>query len=353
MEPQNRAPNPDLIQRLSRDARLYSFFQVVQLVQGRRQDIVRVGHAGAPSGEVLRFRPSMSLAFPPSDLSAVETTVDSDGRERVLVEETFLGLYGSSSPLPSHYAEDVLHDTSEDSLVRGFLDLFHHRVVSLFYRCWEKYRYYIQFRAQARDDFSWRLLCLCGLGTAGTAERSAVPPAWLLRYASILAQRPCSAAGLGAMISDYFDRIPTDVQCCIPREVVVPRSEQCRLGVGNSTLGRDVVVGESVLDLSGKFRVGLGPMDLETYLSFLPGGDKLKIVGDLARLGAGDLLAFEVELKLQPETLPALHLAPDSWSCNLGHTTWLGRQPGPTSTVIQEEGLCPEHDGAAPHATAA
>ena len=124
---------------------------------------MEIGRSASVADEPLRFRPDLSLAHPSSDVSSVERITGPDGEDRLLVETTFLGLYGTMSPLPSSYAEDVLHDHSEESLVRGFLDIFHHRLIALFYRCWKKYRHHVQYRKGAQDEFSRRLLSLAGL----------------------------------------------------------------------------------------------------------------------------------------------------------------------------------------------
>ena len=50
----------------------------------------------------------------------------------------FLGLFGPNGPMPVHiteYARERQLNAHDPTLV-GFLDLFHHRILSLFYRAW-------------------------------------------------------------------------------------------------------------------------------------------------------------------------------------------------------------------------
>lgn len=322
MEPEERATDSDL-NRLTREARLYSFFQVVRLLEQARPDGAPLGHEGPPSREMVRLRPSLSLAFPESDVAAVEV-LEEDGRSRFLVETNFLGLYGSTSPLPSIYAEELLQDSSEESLVRGVMDLFHHRLLSLLYRCGKKYRPYLLFRAAGDDEFSWRLLCLMGLGIEEASARSAVPAKWLRRYAGLFNQQPRSAASLSCMISDFFAGLPVEVASYAERWVAIPQESRCRLGVANSRLGADIQVGERVRDRAGKFQVTVGPMDLPAYLSFLPGGHNLALASGLARSFAADLLAYEIQLDLRTAGLPCTRLSREGVPPLLGQTTWLG-----------------------------
>jgi type VI secretion system protein ImpH len=341
VEPGDRTASEDLTARLSRDARRYSFFQVVRLMQSGRAGVAKVGHGGPASEELLRFRPLLSFEFPASDVASAEVVKDSEGQRRLLVETTFMGLYGSSSPLPSYFTEDLLHEVEEDSLVRGFLDLFHHRLISFIYRCWAKYRYFVQFERDADDEFSHRVLGVMGLGLPGAAERAGIPPARVLRYAGLLSRTPCSLATLRCLLSDYFEEVAVDVEPFVPRWVVIPTHSRCRLGVQACRLGVDSQLGERVLDYSGKFRVTVGPMSCERYFDFLPGGEKLSELKSLVRLACSDLLEFDVELKLEDAEVPEPRLYGQSPSLRLGHTAWLGPPEKGARVVLEETGLNP------------
>lgn len=109
---------------------------------------------------------------------------------------TFLGLYGTTSPLPPFYTEDLIAQEEGEEVVRSFLDLFHHRLLSLFYRSWVKYRYHIQFEPSGEDPFSQRMLAFLGLGAKEVAEKTGLPVSRLLRYAGLFSQRPRSASAL-------------------------------------------------------------------------------------------------------------------------------------------------------------
>lgn len=341
MESGDRTASGDLTARLNRDARRYSFFQLVRLMQAGRSDVAKIGHGGPASDEVLRFRPQLSFEFPASDVASAEVVKDSEGRRRLLVETTFMGLYGSSSPLPSYFTEDLLHETEEDSLVRGFLDLFHHRLISFIYRSWAKYRYVVQFERDAKDQFSRRVLSVMGLGLPGAAERTQIPPARILRYAGLLARTPCSLANLRCLLADYFEDVAVDVEAFVPRWVVIPEHSRCRLGVRACTLGVDSTLGTRVLDYSGKFRVTLGPMHSDQYSDFLPGGRKLTELKSLIRLACNDVLEFEIALKLEATEVPEARLHGQASSLRLGHLAWLGQPEKAAGVVLQDTGPDP------------
>ena len=111
------------------------------------------------------------------------------------MEVNFLGLVGPSGVLPQHYNELVIQRLRQykDSALRDFLDLFHHRTISLFYRAWEKYRFPVVYERTARSgrpmtrerehlDFTWYLHCLVGQGTPGLRGRLDVDDEAFLYY---------------------------------------------------------------------------------------------------------------------------------------------------------------------------
>jgi type VI secretion system protein ImpH len=297
----------------------------VRLLQNLRPDAPRVGFQGPPGAEAVRFRPTLDLAFAPSDVARIRELPSSPGGPRFEVSTTFLGLYGASSPLPTFFTEELLGQ-DEESLEREFLDLFHHRLISLFYRVWEKYRYAVSFSPDGKDYYSERLLTLLGL------SRESIPPdhrAELLRLialAGLVTQIPHSAASLRAALSTYFEGVGVRIDSCVGQRLPIPPDQHNRLGRENSTLGRDLSLGERVYDQSCTFRVGLGPLGLAEFLTFLPPGAKIRELRELVDLKNGDALDYEVELELREAEIPPLALSGPH--AMLGWCSWLGHRPG-------------------------
>ncbi|MCI0658981.1 MAG: type VI secretion system baseplate subunit TssG, partial [Acidobacteria bacterium] len=159
MAGENRTTDHPLIARLEKEATSFSFFQAVQLLQRAVPGAPLVGHQGPVDREPIRFQPELDLGFAPSDLKAVKRTENAAGVPRYVVSTTFLSLYGANSPLPTYFTEQLL-EQEEGSLQREFIDLFHHRILSLFFRMWEKYRYSAQYSEDGKDPISHRLLDL-------------------------------------------------------------------------------------------------------------------------------------------------------------------------------------------------
>ena len=243
----------------------------------------------------------LSMAFPPSQIIALEPA--GEDRPNPLLTVTFLGLYGPSGVLPTHYTQlllDIQRDVRgpERRSLRDWLDLFNHRFISLFYRAWEKYRFHLQYeRGEAfrkeTDTFTLSLRSLMGLGTPGLARRLVVQNAqaaarvidWgdaaeeapalariddlaLVHYAGFFAQRPRNATNLRSLLADYF-RLPVAVEQFRGQWLAIPESGQTRLGEFGS-LGVDAVAGERVWDVQSRFRVRLGPLRYPQFEDLLP-----------------------------------------------------------------------------------
>jgi type VI secretion system protein ImpH len=300
----------------------FSFFQAVRLLQGHFHDAPRVGRQGPVEREKIRFKPTLDFAFAASDIASIRETELEDGSTGVEVVTTFLSLYGSASPLPSFFTER-LFEQDEDSLQRGFLDLFHHRLISLFYRTWEKYRLSAQFEDAGDDYYSLRLLDLLALDPSRFPAGHHVGRQRFVGFAGLLTQIPHSAASLGAALSDYFPGVPVGVESFLGRWVEVPREACNRLGRTNTRLGADLTIGDRVFDCRCTFGVKMGPMGIDDYMSLLPGSDRQLELREIVDVMNGDCLDYEINLELKKEEVPPLQLSTDK--ARLGWSTWLGR----------------------------
>ena len=353
MESEDWTTSPSVIDLLKAEPWRFSFYQAVYLLEQAHSSAISVGGAGPPEGEVLRFRPDTSLASPESPLLCLKDKSNST-RTQPLFEltTTFFGLYGASSPLPLFYAEDILwRDRDEDpDPVREFLDIFHHRLHSLLYRAWVKYRYHVQYDDQNIDDFSWRLLGLLGLATPHLLnEELKIPPRQLLRYAGLLTQQTRSASGLEGILCDFFYPIPMTVEQCTGRWVEINQEQRSLLGEQNCSLGVDSILGTEVYSRNCSFGVVVGPISYQDYLQFVPGHEGARKLQELVRLYLHDYLFVKLECHLIEKGLPMVELFDDEEFCDksvrfagqLGLTTWLGTDEFETVKIVQLGDLLP------------
>jgi type VI secretion system protein ImpH len=132
-----RRPDPPLDEELFKTPYRFDFLQAVRLLQRASGEVEPVGRAGPPRKEAVRFRVHQSLAFPPSEIQALEPS--NDPARPPLMTVAFLGLTGPTGVLPQCYTELMIErNRAGDRTAAAFFDLFNHRLISLFYRAWEK-----------------------------------------------------------------------------------------------------------------------------------------------------------------------------------------------------------------------
>lgn len=329
MATENRQEPSNIIERIFREGHRFNFFQAVYLLENMYRDAAPPGETGPLDKETIRFRPNTGLSFPPTDICQIRKEQADDGRETIKMILSFMGLYGVASPLPNFISELIATQDEETLPLQAFLDIFNHRLYSLFYRSWKKYRYYLQFSSEGNDRFSQYMLSLLGLGTRALSDLVGVPPTRLIAYSGVIGHRVHSSEGLRGLISDYFDGIEVNILEFMPRWVDIP--EQICLGP-KTRLGENVVIGKKILDCSSKFRVVLGPLSLDDYRRFLPDGTDVQALYRLIRFYTPAQLDFDVELRLKKEEVPPLQLGNEL--AQLGRISWLGEPQEDVAIVI-------------------
>jgi type VI secretion system protein ImpH len=246
----------------------------------------------------------------------------------------FMGLTGTEGALPRHYTELLLQRAQmNDYGLRDFLDLFNHRLISLFYRAWEKHHCVVGYeRAREtgeEDRFARLLYAILGLGTAGIRERLNGDDASLLRYAGLLVQRPRSAHALLHCLSDAF-QVPVRITQFMGAWLSLQEEDWTRLGTPgtNNLLGQTAVAGIKVWDQQARFQVRLGPLDFETFSRLLPSGRAFPTMIRMTKFMAGPELDFNVHLVLKASEVPPCRLrVTPAYAPRLGWTTWLSSTP--------------------------
>jgi len=305
----------------------FSFFKAVELVEKFAPDKKKLGQTLEPGQEPVRFSVKPGFAFPASDISGLRKNSD---QNRTEMEVAFMGLIGPSGLLPNWYNElAVEREKKKDHSFVDFLNIFHHRLISLFYLAWKKHRFPENYSPGAGDRLSRYLLSVSGLGTSGMVGMLGLPRESLSFYTGLLALPVASAASIEAVI-EYFSGTRTQVDQFVEREIPFEDADLTRLGSANSTLGGDAVCGSQVTECQTKFRVNLGPADYQIYKRFMPTGDLLLPVFSLIRYMVGIEFEFEIRISLKKEDVPNCILGQKSPDATfLGWTTFAS-SPGYT-----------------------
>jgi type VI secretion system protein ImpH len=239
----------------------------------------------------------------------------------------FFGLLGPNGPMPLHLTEYAERRQSffKDRTLARFLDVFHHRMISFFYRAWACSQLTVSRDRPQADRFGAYVASTFGLGMDSLRNRDSVPDTAKLHYSGRLACPTRNAEGLEAILSDYFG-VKAEIEQFVGQWIDLPKDCCCRVGESRSTglLGSTVIVGARTWDCQQKFRIKLGPMSFADYERMLPGGESFRRLRDWVRNYVGDELSWDVQLVLKADEVPTAQLGKTG---RMGWTTWMKSRP--------------------------
>ncbi|MGB9178258.1 MAG: type VI secretion system baseplate subunit TssG [Pyrinomonadaceae bacterium] len=312
----------------------FDFFQAVRLLERIYPERASVGREGNPLQEVIRFRSLAKLGFPPSELYDIKRAGGTQARPEPGASPlemfiAFMGLTGPQGVLPTHYTELLMERARyKDTAMWEFFDLFTHRMVSLFYRAWEKHRFPVAYERGEHDRFTEYLFNLIGMGTGGLrGERAGVPDQALVFYGGLVLQQPHSASAVESILSDYFGA-PARMEQFTGQWLKLEAQDWTRIGAANNHLGISTVAGTRVWDTQSKFRMKFGPLTLKQFTAFLPTGSAYGPATKLLRYLVGTEFDFDIQLTLKAKEVPSAILTTRARrKPMLGWTTWLKTRP--------------------------
>ena len=307
----------------------HDFFALLRRVDALNHGAPRTGRALRPSQEVIRLGQEPELDFAPAALASFAQ----EGGAAPRLGVRFFGLLGSQGPMPLHFTEHVRERLRyrNDPTAARFLDIFHHRLLSLFYRAWGEAQPAVQHDRPQDDRFAVWLGASAGLGAA-TRTQGTLPEAARLFQAGLLGSRSRHPEGLSKLLAQFF-KVPVRIEQHVPHWLTIDASDATRLGharnrferasVPAAALGTSANAGRKLRDRQCKFRIALGPLTLAQYRSFLPGGTAWPRLRDWVHQYVGLDLLWDVQLCLAQAEVPEPRLGQ---RVPLGVAAWLGRR---------------------------
>ncbi|GMG81607.1 type VI secretion system baseplate subunit TssG [Paralimibaculum aggregatum] len=312
---------------LAKEPEVYHFFQAIRLIEAAHLDKPRLGRSRRPEQDPVRLGQDPELAFPPSTVRSFVR--GKDGAPDRLIAHV-LGLWGPHGPLPLHlteYAHNRKYNHRDHTLV-AFANMFHHRMISLFYRAWASAEPAPNFDRHDDDPFAAKVAAVAGIKGAALADRDALPDVAKYNFSGRFSHGPRNEEGLLAIISHFFGA-KVSIESFVGSYLYLDKVDLFAMGGRRpkGRLGRSITVGERVWSRQAKFRVRIGPLSLRGYRRLLPGGESLRRLVSIVRNYHGDQLDWEVSLVLKADEVPRAILGQQG---ELGWTTWLGERKSDT-----------------------
>jgi type VI secretion system protein ImpH len=234
----------DLKKKLAED---YHQFDVLQLI-----DIIHELF----SGEDIFFETDSSLAFPPSDVSSLNIRHP----QQISISLPMMNLLGitTPTPLPIGLADYANRDRKGSAALQSFLSIMQNRIHHLLVEAMRKYNIW-------RDAGSPAMRLFEKLTARSLEQFEGYDLFWL----SAFSNKTRSADTLKRIIQSIWKDIPVSIEENVGRWTTVEN----RRPLGRDLhLGRSaIVIGSKIFDRTAKFRISLGPVDINTYKSLLPG----------------------------------------------------------------------------------
>ena len=348
----NPAPADDLTQRATARPWSFDFFQLLRRIEGRDPTRPRIGRSQRRSQDHAFFGQEPSLGFAPAAVSSFEPGVDQNlSRTQPSVTVRHFGLLGPHGPMPLHLTDYVrtreLHH--DDTAWRDFLDMFHHRAISLFYAAWTSPRPAVWMDRPDDNAFARFVAALIGLPSLadgsrsgsrrGVADADSLPQIAKLHHAVSFARATVSQEAIESAVGGFFE-LPCEVIPFVGSWLVLPGESRCRLGMSRASgeLGSGCLLGGRVWDCQHRFAIRLGPMGLDAFQRLLPGAEGFARLRELVGSLVGPSLAAEVRLVLNPQETPSTILG---GSGVLGRTTWVSSEPAalePEDVILRLSG---------------
>ena len=174
----------DLLRELEANPYHFGFFQAMRRLEATFRGHARLGESSRVAEDPIRLCQKPTMAFASSTLASFRR-----GSEELAgwLEVYFFGLFGPNGPLPHHlteYAYDRLRNAKDPTFSR-FADIFHHRMLSLFYRAWANAQPTASYDRPETDRFGNYVGALFGLGMPSLLDRGQVADEIRLHFAGM------------------------------------------------------------------------------------------------------------------------------------------------------------------------
>ena len=343
-----RKTTHSLVNLLEQEPFRFQLFQALRILWFRwarsrpadRQITEGIGGDLEPAQEVARLRGMLGQEFPTFEVGSFHMAPESGMPEMGVA---VMGLYGAMGVLPNHDKQRLVDGRRDSRNERDFLDLFNHRVLSLFFRAWAKNWLPIQYerthgrfvagaesdRGTERDAITESLYCLAGIGIGGLRSRLAVPSSHFAFHAGHFSRSPKNASALRQMLRALCG-VRVSIRECVPCWLELDEASRSEMAgphrpLGqNAELGGGFVIGTRIRDIASKFRVELGPLDYPELIAFSPLGDSFRQLVEFTRAYVGPSLDFDVLLELRAKEIPGFELGRQ---VALGINCWLFSVP--------------------------
>lgn len=295
----------------------YNFFAALRLLEKHHK--TRFGESKHPKDDPILLGQSPHIGFVST---ALDNISELEKTEYKRLNVFFFGLFGPNGPMPYHLTEKIFSriDKKKRPAVQDFFNIFHHRLISLFYRAWANKEPTAQLDQGGKDRFQFYLGSIAGYGLPSLRERDTFSDYSKAHFSGYLGGKIRHKEGLQNIILQLYG-IQSNIIEFVGEWLPVGKEHQC--GLKNpKQLGINTSLGKNSWQSQYKFQVQLGPLSLNEYEKVLPGRKKLKLINDAIKNYMRDEIQWEIILLLKRPEIPMITIGKGKHG-RLGWTSWL------------------------------
>jgi len=306
-----------------------SLFKLVRLLErynvydAGSESHSRIGSDSAPVDEPVRFHTVNHMGFTSSEVDNIFQRTGILGACDVYdIDVNSMGLTGPTGVLPQHYTQQVQQRIKQhDYALADFLDMFNHRLLSLLYRAWAKYRLTLDYedhQTQGKQSPATRAIQSLAGQYSGLYYETP------LYFGGHFARQTRSASSLQTLLQDYLQH-PVSLESFQGRWLQIARNDRLCIGSNgfgkNNRLGDGVLPGDRVWDVQSKCQINIGPITYAEHEKLLPDTRGFKQLEQLVRAYVPAHLLIELHFIIEDVT--ENKQKPLGNSLRLGWNAWL------------------------------
>ena len=299
----------------------FEFFEAVRLLEFQYPQRSPSGEQADPEREAVRLKSLISFVFAASEIQALKKP-ESDGSPATMTVNLF-GVGGVDGPLPQADADRVIEQSYLKNPAFGeFLDIFHHRILSLLVRMQKVHR--PSYTTASPDRGPGRSLSIRAFrdGDARDAEPHAHTATVTVAVLGLAGAKPALFSGSRMSAVGLF---PDSARVSPPIGRWMGLESASRHGSvrgAKTRIGRRRHAGYAGLERAGPDRDRVGSDELLAVLDLLRGSGYNPLC-ELTRFYAGPDPELSFRLSLLASDVPASRLG----SPRLGWTSWIRTSP--------------------------
>lgn len=314
-----------MIKQIISQASQIDFYKAVFIIENqlkkRGLDYRHVGYDSNPKQELIKFKATQKFGYPGNAITKLEETGYEDGMHRVNIQVSFMGLTGCAGALPQFYSELVMQRLRyKDTTMRDFYDMFNHRLISLYYRAWKKYKPSLNHVNQEknRDPYTQIL----GLLSGGYNEHQ-------LHFSGLYSRKIRNAFDLKNILSSYLG-CKVSIKQMVGEWNELKEQEQTRISSQtlyegqHARLGVDTLIGSKVWDFSSSIEVHIFSDDPKKAELLLPMGPLFKLAKKIINDYVGNAIKSRLIIESCFHSLKPTQLSGNN--CLLGANSFLSIQ---------------------------